>query len=388
MADETSLAGQRIAFTGRLASMPRAAAFDIVVRQGGTVSRTVSRCTDLLVVGGEGWPFAKDGRLTAKLRRARTLARTGYGIEVLPEEAFLRLAGVASASKVLALHPLHRVAELTGVPRSRLEAWIRAGLLLPASESHGVPLFDYDGVAAARSLVSLLGSGTSLRRLVRSLRTLAEWLPGANEQANLLSQLSFEEGRLLLRTRDGRPIEATGQLQLPLGDEAADSPIVRLAEHEPADSLFAQAVDREREGDLTSAVELYRRVLLAEGPDPDVAFNLGNALMALGDLEAAAERFRQAAEADPSLADAWHNLGNVLLETGRCAEAVTAYRNAVAVDPKYADAHYGLAGALEECSRFDEARVHWRAYVDLEPAGECAEYARRRLIETEARPTG
>jgi Flp pilus assembly protein TadD len=388
MADDTPLADQRVAFTGRLASMSRAAAFDVVLQQGGTASRTVSRCTALLVVGQEGWPFAKDGRPTAKLRRARTLARAGYGIEILPEEVFLQRAGVVSAGGVLELHPLNRVSELAGVPRSRLEVWIRAGLLSPTGETSGVPLFDYRGVSAARSLVALLGSGTSVRRVVRSLRMLSEWLPGAGEQADLLSRLSIEAGRLLFRTRDGRPVEPTGQLQLPLEATNADSLVVRLAEHQPADALFAQAIDRERDGDLASAVELYRRVLLAEGPDPDVLFNLGNALMALGQLDAAAERFRQAAEADPSLADAWHNLGNVLLETGRCADAIVAYSKAIAAGPGHADAHYGLAGALEECARFDKARVHWKAYLNLEPSGECADYARRRLIETEARPTG
>jgi len=388
MADDTPLAGKRVAFTGRLASMTRAAAFDVVRRQGGSASKTVSRCTNLLVIGREGWPFAKSGRTTSKLRRARTLAHAGFDIEVLPEEAFLHRAGVGSPSDVLDVHPLHRVAELAGLPRSRLEAWIRAGLLSPVTRSQGVPLFDYQGVSAARSLVSLLASGTPLRRIVRGLRMLAEWLPGANEQASLLSHMSIEDGRLLLSTHDGRPVEVTGQLQLPLETEPADSNIVRLVERQGADANFAQAVECERSGDLERAVELYRRVLLAEGPDPDVSFNLGNALMSLGQLDAAAERFRQAAEADPGFADAWHNLGNVLLETNRCVEAIAAYSKAVTADPGNADAHYGLAGALEECSRFDEARLHWRACLILEPVGECADYARRRLIETEARPTG
>ncbi len=389
MADDTPLAGKRIAFTGRLASMTRAAAFEIVVKQGGSASKTVSRCTNVLVVGREGWPFAKDGRPTSKLRRAQTLSRAGYGIEILPEEAFLQQAGIASAGDVLGLHPLHRVG---GTHRRSARP---AGILdqsRPALAGRRI---------AARAAVRLSRASRRhdrschcsppVRRFAESFAACGRWrngCPSANEQANLLTQLSIEQGRLLLRTRDGRSIEATGQLQLPLETDANVSSVVRLAEHELTDALFAQAIDREREGDLASAVELYRRVLLAEGPDPDVAFNLGNALMALGQLDAAAERFRQAAEADPTFADAWHNLGNVLLETGRCAEAIDAYSKAVSADPSYADAHYGLAGALEECSRFDEARLHWRAYLNLEPVGECADYARRRLVETEARPTG
>ncbi|MBA3313933.1 MAG: tetratricopeptide repeat protein [Planctomycetaceae bacterium] len=394
MADEevAPLAGQRVAFTGRLASMSRAAAADVVARRGGSTGNSVSRCTDLLVVGRESWPLRSDGRPTAKLRRARSLARLGFGIEILPEEEFLRRSGVSAAGDVLGLHPLSTLTELAGVSRGRIETWVRAGLLAPAGEVEGVPLFDYAGVAAARSLAGLLASGASPRVIARSLRSLIGWLPGADVPLAALSRLTLVNGRLAFRTSDGRAVEAAGQLLMVFDGETvvgeADAAVLPLRNVVAGDELFEKALDREREGDLAAAAELYRRLLLEEGPDAEVAFNLGNALQALGRLDAAAERFRQATELDPDFADAWHNLGTVLLESGDADSAAAAFEVAVTADPKYADAHYGLAGALEECGRYEEARPHWRAYVEQDPAGECADYARRRLTEPGERPTG
>lgn len=380
------LSSKRIAFTGRLASMPRKAAEELVVRCGGTVGRTVSRCTDLLVVGQEGWPLKADGRPTNKLRRAKSLARLGFGIEIVPESEFLRQAGVADV-EVFGLHPLSVLASIAGVTRRQVEIWIAAGLLSPADHAQGIPLFDYAGVTAVRSLANLLASGASPRTIARSLKSLSQWLPNTEELTEALSRLTLIDGRITLRTSDGRLIEPSGQLRLDYGDNQP-SVVLPMAEVMASDALFEQALDRESEGDLEAAAELYRRLLLEQGPDADVAFNLGNALHALGQHEAAIERFHQAAELDPSLADAWHNLGNVLLESGEPAEAADAYAVAVSLEPSYADARYGLAGALEETGRYADARPHWRAYLDLEPAGECADYARRRLAETEERPTG
>lgn len=384
-----SLADKRIAFTGRLASMPRRAAEELVIRRGGTVGRTVSRCTDLLVVGQEGWPLKADGRPTNKLRRAKSLSRLGFGIEIVPETEFLQRAGVAE-DDVFGLHPLSTLTNIAGVTRRQIEIWIEAGLLAPADHAEGVPLFDYVGVTAVRSLAKLLGSEASPRTLSRSLRSLGHWLPNVEEITTALSRLTLVDGRITFRTSDGRLAEPGGQLQLAYesNEEQSPSVVLSMAEAMARDELFEQALDRESAGDLEAAANLYRRLLLEQGPDADAAFNLGNALHALGQHQAAIERFRQAIELDPNLADAWHNLGNVLLESGEPAEAADAYAVAVSVEPSYADARYGLAGALEETGRYADARPHWRAYLELEPAGECADYARRRLAETEERPTG
>src|SRR5262249_25189268 len=59
-----------VGFTGRLACMTRAEAFEVVRSHGGTPSQTVTRQTNVLVVGELGWPLLDDGRPSNKLSRA------------------------------------------------------------------------------------------------------------------------------------------------------------------------------------------------------------------------------------------------------------------------------------------------------------------------------
>src|SRR5437660_991212 len=67
------LQGQKVAFTGRLASMTRARAANLIQEHGGTWVPSVTRHTSLLVVGQDGWPLDKNGQLTRKLQKAQQL---------------------------------------------------------------------------------------------------------------------------------------------------------------------------------------------------------------------------------------------------------------------------------------------------------------------------
>src|SRR6516225_6036362 len=79
-----------VAFTGRLACMSRAEAFDVVRRRGGTPSPAVTKHTQVLIVGELGWPLLDDGRPSNKLSRA-----TALGIPIVSERRFLEWVGVA-----------------------------------------------------------------------------------------------------------------------------------------------------------------------------------------------------------------------------------------------------------------------------------------------------
>src|SRR5215510_13484549 len=59
-----------VAFTGRLACMRRAEAFEVVRKRGGTPSPAVTKRTQVLIVGELGWPLLDDGRPSNKLSRA------------------------------------------------------------------------------------------------------------------------------------------------------------------------------------------------------------------------------------------------------------------------------------------------------------------------------
>src|SRR5213592_1518745 len=87
---DSSALTSTIAFTGRLACITRAEAFEVVRRHGGTPSQAVTRQTNVLVVGELGWPLLDDGRPSNKLGRAST-----YGIPVISERRFFEWIGKA-----------------------------------------------------------------------------------------------------------------------------------------------------------------------------------------------------------------------------------------------------------------------------------------------------
>jgi|GraSoi2013_100cm_1033763.scaffolds.fasta_scaffold31704_2 hypothetical protein len=59
---DSSVLRSTVAFTGRLACMSRAKAFDMVRQHGGTPSQAVTRQTNVLVVGELGWSLLEGAR--------------------------------------------------------------------------------------------------------------------------------------------------------------------------------------------------------------------------------------------------------------------------------------------------------------------------------------
>ena len=66
-----------VAFTGRLASMKRADAFAQVRQHGGKPRESVTKQTDILIVGEFGWPLLDDGRPSNALTLAKSYRHAG-----------------------------------------------------------------------------------------------------------------------------------------------------------------------------------------------------------------------------------------------------------------------------------------------------------------------
>ena len=77
--------GKRVCFTGAMVSMLRKDAASLVVQAGGTVSGTVSKATDYLVLGEAGFFNFVDGHATTKSKKAMRLIEGGASIEVISE---------------------------------------------------------------------------------------------------------------------------------------------------------------------------------------------------------------------------------------------------------------------------------------------------------------
>src|SRR5207248_319036 len=113
-----------VAFTGRLACMTRAEAFEVVRQRGGTPSPAVTKGTNLLIVGELGWPLLDDGRPSNKLSRANA-----YGIPVASERRFLEWIEKAVPDRVQKTYSAGQLAALSKLSSGMIQELAQLGLL-------------------------------------------------------------------------------------------------------------------------------------------------------------------------------------------------------------------------------------------------------------------
>jgi tetratricopeptide (TPR) repeat protein len=386
-----TLLGLEIAITGRLASMTRQDAIALIGARGGRYVETPNAATQRLVVGLEGWALRRDGRPTQSLANAHELQAAGSAIRIVDEAEFLAEAGLSGRAHPLGgLYTIEQLARMLDLPKARLRAFVRKGLIRPQRVVRRLCWFDFAQVASAKALQRLLDRGAQLADIRRGLRQLEEWLPGAASRSLRQLEAMTRGGPLLLRLDDGKLVEPSGQLRFPFAaDRSAAASTAGLDAHahrvrSPQD-WFARGVAAEDEGRWTEAEDAYYRSLLAGGLQPETAFNLGNVLHALGRPGEAVQRYMMAVEIDPEYVEAWNNLGNVLAELGRSEASLRAYRRALEIEPEYADAHFNLAETYQQLGRHRDARRHWLAYLDQSSGTQDRVYVDRMLAECERR---
>ncbi len=372
--------GKRVALAGRLASMSRSEAARLIAAHGGLLASSAAETPAIVVVGREGWPLAKDGRPTRKLRQALRLARRGHDIEIVPEEELL--ARLHCPGGRLQRHfTLRELAEMLGTSVIRMDHWLRAGLITPVSTADGLRYFDFCQVAGAKCLCDLVRSGITTARLRHSLRQLRTWLGDIEHPLSQLTTLD-DGGRLVVRLDSGQLADPDGQMLFDFWSqrtEAMPNSMSCIGLARSPEAWLDLASEAEDRGDWSEAARCYRQALLAGGPAPEACFNLANVLYAQNQYAAAGERYRQVLELDPDFWEAWNNLGTVLTFEAEYDEALTAFREALRLRPQFADAHYNIADTLEEMGRGAEAFEHWQAYLELEPSGPWSGHARQRL---------
>src|SRR6185295_7383496 len=198
------LQGKQVAFAGRLASMTRREAACLVESHGGVFAASVSRSRpSVLIVGRDGLPLTKDGRLAAQLRKARWLAQQGYEIEILSEDALLAQLHSGLEDRLHRRATLAELIRILDVPRDRLRSWLRLGLIEPVETIDEVPYFDFCQVAGAKKLCELARAGVTIARLRQSMRQLQSWLGSLESPLAQLTVLE-QSRRVLVRLDDGR----------------------------------------------------------------------------------------------------------------------------------------------------------------------------------------
>ncbi len=361
--DRAALAGEKVAFTGRLTSLSRKEARLLVLRLGGSVTNGVTAQTTMVVVGAGvagGGPTAAaagpDGR-NEKLRRARAINERDAGrIRILSEEEFCGAAGVPSPvalrqqwhalHDILARYPLLREDHLR-----YLQKW---NLIRPALRTDAETYFSFADLAVIRQAHAELERGAAFRAVLRSL------------QASREGQLTFD---FWLEAEPAKVI----QLTRPPGGINDGS----RRDAETAEEYFraASALDDGDPRKAMAAARSYRRALEIDPYLVPALINLANIHYAQEHLPEAEALYERAIEFEPEVFEAHFNLGNVYHDLGRLEEARAAYEAALRLNPDYAEAHFYLAVTLEKLGRSQQARTHWRRYLELAPDGEWVQLA-------------
>jgi tetratricopeptide (TPR) repeat protein len=352
---DSSALSSAVAFTGRLACMSRAKAFDVVRKRGGTPSPDVTKRTKILIVGELGWPLLDDGRPSNKLNRA-----CEYGIPVVSERRFLEWIGKAVPDVAQKSYSAEQISGLSKMSVDMVRELSRLGLL---DDRNGY--FGFRDLASARQIAKLLNDGVRLSEIIRAVSEIRKWLPevgftGLRLQAGVHRDIQVEH-------RGGRT-DKYGQFVLAV-DEAPENP----------DELFDGAHAAEQMGNVAEAERLYRLLMKADPTDASAPFNLGNMLRGAGRTVEAEAALRTATRANPAFAEAWYNLSDLLDDQGRIDAAVECLRKALVVAPDYTDALFNLALLLQRRGSYAEAKDYWRQYLASDGASEWAGRARRSL---------
>jgi tetratricopeptide (TPR) repeat protein len=384
------LLGQLVVFTGKLSSLGRKDARALVLRLGGATADDVNAKTTMLVIGAEGFgptpnpEETSDGAVAGgsvasglsrtvrdksnKLKRAEELnAQPGSGrIEILTEEQFCRLAGVATPEALKRqYHALRDVlARYRALREDHLRYLVKCGVLRPVLRTNADTFFAFPDLATIKQANEGLVQGSSFRSVVRGL------IAARQGQLEFDFRLDAAPAKIIalrrLETRQPPAANAPAGAMPAMRDTALAEEYFRAA----------SALD---EGDDTTqeeAAAAYRKALALDPYLVAALINLANIHYSRDELAEAQALYERAIGLEPDFFEAHFNLGNIHHDLGRFPEAQECYREALRLNPFYADAHFYLAVTFEKMGLSQEARPHWRSYQQLAPQGEWVELAR------------
>jgi len=155
-----------------------------------------------------------------------------------------------------------------------------------------------------------------------------------------------------------------GDAQPPLPD-----PLMReLAEILESPVVYEARGDRAlRRGDLSSAVEAFRRAAALAPDRRAIRQKLGTALALTGDVSEAIAIYQGLLDEDPNFAEAHYSLGALLLGNGQPSLAIERFAAAVRADPTYVQARLQLAHTLRQVRAFDQALAAYQGALAVDP---------------------
>ena len=264
------------------------------------------------------------------------------------------------------------VAEVLGLPTSRILAWTRRGLISPRKGSRGAYLFSFQDIVLLRTARELLDAKVPSRRVRESLEALKAQLPVGRPLSAI--SISAVGDRVLVHDDEAVWEPDSGQLQIDFdvaAVAASAAPVARRAFAEraseqsmSADDWYDAALDLEAVAP-EQAIGAYERSIELDPSHSDAHLNLGRLLHEAGRVDDAESHYRRAADADPDNARAFYNLGVALEDRGLPAEATEAYRSALGLDDDLAAAHFNLSRLFESSGDRAGALSHLAEYKRL-----------------------
>jgi hypothetical protein len=350
-----SLAGRRFWIRGRLFGLPPRRVAELVAREGGAVTRSPAKATDIVVAH-------------ACIRLPDVLATLPAGQPLRSEIGFRRLVGLAPPSEDETRDM--SAGDVARLSRLRLDDVALLSVFDVLDPVDG--RFGYRDLACAREVSRLRESGVPVEAIAdvgARLRRRGSRLCEARLVAAPWGDIVQSVG--------GHYLGFDDQFLLQLPDERID-----------IDALVARAEEAEADEDWPEAQRLYERALRLDRDDPLLPFNLGNVLDATGRPSEAERAYLIALERDPGMADAWYNLAILRERRGEAIDAGICYRRALAADPGFRDARYNLAlleTRLENWRAALDTVEDWlsgaRPGEDVGPARRLAALCRMRLTE-------
>jgi tetratricopeptide (TPR) repeat protein len=373
-----ALHGERISFTGRLASMAQKRAVELVRAAGGQPVQTVSRRTTLLVVGMYGWPLLPDGQVSSKLRFAEELIRQGVPLRTISERVFLEMLGLANQQPAVdKSFTAEKICELLKLQPETLRRWEQLSLV-QSCDGH----YDFQDVVSLQTVADLVRRGVRPEALNRSLRGLSNVVPGTERPLAQLKIVLANRSELLAELEDAL-VDERGQMLMKFEHDGVEKPEQAVVTVDPTDHSaqhwFEYGQSCEEAEEYSEAARAYGRAISMQTRFPEAHFNLGNVVRATGSLDTALDLYRTAAEQDAELACAWYNIADILYEKDRHDEAIVNLHNALEACADYPDAHFNLAMCYERVGARKAACRHWQAYLALDRTSEWADLARSHL---------
>jgi len=365
-ARQQPLAGAVVVFTGKLSSLGRKEARELVERLGGAPADDVNAKTTMLVIGAEGFSQLTAGSpdpRSNKLKRAEELNAVQPQIRIVSESEFCTLTGVQTPEELKRQYHAMRdlLVRYRSLREDHLRYLVKCGVLRPVRRTNADTFFAFPDLPIIKQANEGLEQGIAFRGIVRSL-------------------LASHQGQLELDFRiDAAPAKIiTLRRQPPATPARPGVSTTRLHDTVRAEEYFraGSALDDGDETKLNDAAAAYRKALELDPYLCAALINLANIHYSRDELVEAQALYERAIGLESDFFEAHFNLGNIYHDLGRYPEAQSCYREALRLNPFYADAHFYLAVTFEKMGLSQDARPHWRAYQQLAPQGEWVELAR------------